>query len=350
MGVDTIQSDQRYRTLVTDIGKAKIALATLTGEKVNIVEAAVGDGGGAYYSPTAAQTALVREVWRGEIANKRINPESSNMMDIKVLLPSDVGGWTIREVGLFDDDGDMICITNTPDTEKALITTGATASLDIIMHILFTDIESVTVKVNPAIDQVTAKDVEIIVGDAIAVAKKEIISEGAAITQLDITIPVSAWTEREFDEGHNGEDEPGAEWRFEAAIACDGVLGTQVPVCTLKPASYQAALDAGLYPGATTADDSISFWSREPPIQDLELHIALLSSGGTGGGGGGGGGGEYILPTATSTRLGGVKIKDGGGLKIDATGNLELDAATAEDIEELYNSDSSESEEENSEG
>lgn len=315
MGVTPIQSDQRYRTLVTDIGKAKIALATLTGEKVNIIEAAVGDGGGAYYSPTAAQTDLVREVWRGEIANKRINDESPNMMDVKVLLPSDVGGWTIREVGLFDADGDLICITNTPDTEKALITTGATASLDIILHILFTDIESVTVTVNPTIDTVTADEVQQMIDDFIQGLSRTIVRS--------VTIPVNGW-----------ETEPGGGYSIE--IPVDGCTASMVPILTIVPESLPIARDCGLSPTAETVEGALKLYAEQIPAEEIQASLALL----TVGGGGGGGGGTYILPPATSNRLGGVKI--GNGINVASDGTISVDHETVMTDEDLVDEDATE--------
>lgn len=148
-------AEQKYKTLVTDIGDAKIAQAALAGDKVDIWKAAVGDGGGAYYSPTADQTALVREVWRGDIAQKQINSDAPEMIDIKVFIPAEYGGWTVREVGLFDKDGDLIVIANTPDIEKALAATGAAASLDLFLHVIFSDMDSVEIIVEPSIDPVT---------------------------------------------------------------------------------------------------------------------------------------------------------------------------------------------------
>lgn len=316
MGVTPIQSDQRYRTLVTDIGKAKIALATLTGEKVNIIEAAVGDGGGAYYSPTAAQTALVREVWRGEIANKRINDESPNMMDVKVLLPSDVGGWTIREVGLFDADGDLICITNTPDTEKALITTGATASLDIILHILFTDIESVTVTVNPTIDTVTADEVQQMIDDSIQGLSSTIVRS--------VTIPVNGW-----------ETEPGGGYSIE--IPVDGCADSMVPLLTISRGSLSAAGACGMSPTIETVTGAIKLYAEQVPAEEIQASLALLTSGS---GGGGGGGGSYILPIATSNRLGGVKI--GNGINVASDGTISVDHETVMTDEDLVDEDATE--------
>lgn len=115
------KQDRKYKTLVTDIGKEKMTNAILNGKKVNVVMAAVGDGGGSYYLPTADMTALVHEVWRGAIASKEINSKSSNMVDVKFVLPGTVGGFTAREAALIDDEGDMIAVCNLPDTEKAAI-------------------------------------------------------------------------------------------------------------------------------------------------------------------------------------------------------------------------------------
>ena len=122
------KQDRKYKTLVTDIGKEKMTNAILNGKKVNVVMAAVGDGGGSYYLPTADMTALVHEVWRGAIASKEINSKSSNMVDVKFVLPGTVGGFTAREAALIDDEGDMIAVCNLPDTEKAAIEDGIAAS------------------------------------------------------------------------------------------------------------------------------------------------------------------------------------------------------------------------------
>ena len=111
------KQDRKYKTLVTDIGKEKMTNAILNGKKVNVVMAAVGDGGGSYYLPTADMTALVHEVWRGAIASKEINSKSSNMVDVKFVLPGTVGGFTAREAALIDDEGDMIAVCNLPDGE-----------------------------------------------------------------------------------------------------------------------------------------------------------------------------------------------------------------------------------------
>lgn len=161
------ENRREYKTLVTSVGKTKIAAAILGGDAVNIVWAAVGDGGGAHYMPTAAMTELRREVWRGGIAGKRINQQSAGMVDVKLLLPADVGGFTVREAGLLDADGDLIAVCNVPDTEKTSASDGTAGTLTVIMHIALTDADSVVFHIDPKLDVMTAEDVDAAVRTAI---------------------------------------------------------------------------------------------------------------------------------------------------------------------------------------
>jgi hypothetical protein len=156
----SVTDNRKFKTIVTDIGNAKIANAALNGKKVNVVTAVVGDGGGAYYLPTADMTALKHEIWRGEIANKEINAVSQNMVDIKIALDGGVGGFTVREIGLLDDEGDLIAICNTPDTEKVVIVDGIAATLTLIMHVVFTNVDVVEFTVDPSVDNVSAAEME----------------------------------------------------------------------------------------------------------------------------------------------------------------------------------------------
>ncbi len=149
---------RKYGALVTDIGRVKMADAVLNGEKVNIVHLAVGDGGGSYYLPEAGQTALRGEKWRGEIAYKEIDSDSPNVLNIRGIVPTDVGGFTIREAGLFDDEGALIVAANLPDTEKAVILEGISASLDIMLHVIFTDMDAVEITVNPDLDTISHEE------------------------------------------------------------------------------------------------------------------------------------------------------------------------------------------------
>ena len=87
-----------YGTVITAIGEEKIAACLLNGTRLSVTHAAAGDGGGAYYKPVKAQTALINECWRGEIAAYELNADNRNMIDVLIVVPSDVGGFCIREM------------------------------------------------------------------------------------------------------------------------------------------------------------------------------------------------------------------------------------------------------------
>ena len=155
-----------YGTIVTDIGNQLITEAVMEGQKVNIVSLAVGDGGGSYYKPDSTMTALKGEKWRGSVTSVQINENSPNMIDIVAVVPSSVGGWTIREMGVFDDAEEayggpnMIAVCNTPDTEKVIITSGAAGEIELTMHIEISNTGAISFIVDPNVVTATKKDIE----------------------------------------------------------------------------------------------------------------------------------------------------------------------------------------------
>lgn len=149
-----------YFTLVTDSGTRKMLEALNEEKKVNITEFAVGDGGGRFYNPTTAATALKNEVWRGPVNACYISEDSENLLIVESVIPSDVGGFTIREMGLFDEDGVLIAICNTPDTQKVRVADGVVHELDLSMEIALANTEVVELIVDPSVVMATKKDIE----------------------------------------------------------------------------------------------------------------------------------------------------------------------------------------------
>ena len=289
------KQDRKYKTLVTDIGKEKMTNAILNGKKVNVVMAAVGDGG-SYYLPTADMTALVHEVWRGAIASKEINSKSSNMVDVKFVLPGTVGGFTAREAALIDDEGDMIAVCNLPDTEKAAIEDGIAAALTILMHIVMTNSDALTFTLDPTTDTASA----------VCVA---------------FTIPHEAWQSA----GGAEDDEGGGTYPCRADVVCDEATAMHTPIATLDKACLAAAKACELCPTVETASGVLRFWAMKVPDGELTGSVLLVGQGG----GGKSGDGSYTLPTATPFGLGGVKVGD--GLTVDNEGKLSVDAANTEE-------------------
>ncbi len=152
--------ENEYYSIVTNIGIQKIAEAVNSDMKVNIAEFAVGDGGGAYYKPAPTQTGLKKEMWRGLVNACYISKNSGNVLVIESVIPSNVGGYTIREMAVFDDEGNMIAICNTPDTQKVDMSDGVIHELDVSLEITVTNTENIQLMVDPNVINATKKDVE----------------------------------------------------------------------------------------------------------------------------------------------------------------------------------------------
>lgn len=115
----------KYRALLTDQGKALLANAAATGQKLEITQMAVGDGGGAATQPSESQTRLVNEKRRAALNSLQVDANSSNQVIAEQVIPEDTGGWWIRELGLYDKNGVLVAVANTPDTYKPLLAEGA---------------------------------------------------------------------------------------------------------------------------------------------------------------------------------------------------------------------------------
>ncbi|UWH94444.1 MAG: tail-collar fiber protein [Bacteriophage sp.] len=152
--------ERKYGTKITTAGATLITNCILAGTKLKITQAAAGDGGGSYYVPSTEQTELVRELWRGPIVSAEQNPTVPNMMDVKIIIDDSVGNFIVREMGLFDEDGTLIAICNTPDTEKVAISTGVDGRLTMLMHIVVVDSSVLEFTVTASLDTVSPEDLE----------------------------------------------------------------------------------------------------------------------------------------------------------------------------------------------
>lgn len=153
---------EQFYTILTKIGKAKIANATALGTKVNLTKFQVGDGNGTYYNPTEDQTQLRNKVWEGNISSIAIDEQNPNWIVLDVIIPGDVGGFMIREAAALDDEGNLIAIGKYPETYKPVIADGSTKDLIIKMILEVSNTSSVTLKVDPTVILATQKDIQIL--------------------------------------------------------------------------------------------------------------------------------------------------------------------------------------------
>lgn len=140
-----------YGCLITAAGRAKIANAIATGVPVVLTEMSVGDGAGNSVTPSPAQSALVREVYRRTINAVSVSPSTADAMLIEMVIPGDVGPFVMREAGVWDEDGNLFAITALPTSVKPAPAEGATKDVAIIVTVKVENAAAVTVQVNPNI-------------------------------------------------------------------------------------------------------------------------------------------------------------------------------------------------------
>lgn len=157
-----------FYTLLTAVGAAKLANAIALKKEFTFAEMAIGDGGGSMPVPSTDRTKLVNEVHRGPL--NRIEKDASNPAWViveQVLLPT-LGGFTIRETGLYDEDGDLVAYGNYPETYKPVLAEGSARTQTIRFVAEVGSNASVTLKVDPSIVLATRQHVEEAVAAGIA--------------------------------------------------------------------------------------------------------------------------------------------------------------------------------------
>ncbi|EAP5604432.1 phage tail protein [Salmonella enterica] len=153
--------DNEFYTLLTDRGMAKIASALADKKQIHLQKMAVGDGGGQYYEPTASQTKLRHEVWRGEMNTLTVAPNNPNWLIAELVLPEEIGGWYVREVGVFDDEGELIAIGKFPESYKPLLPGGCGKQVCIRLIMEVSNTTAVTLTVDPSIVLATRDYVDV---------------------------------------------------------------------------------------------------------------------------------------------------------------------------------------------
>jgi len=149
-----------YYTLLTPTGLAKVTNAQLTNSKLEITQVAVGDASGIGYQPTGNENTLKNEKWRGGVASIEIDSQNPNWIVVEAILPSSIGGFTLREVALYDALGDIIAIGNYPDTYKPIASDGSTMDLALRTIIEVSNASSVTLKIDPNVIVASRKYVD----------------------------------------------------------------------------------------------------------------------------------------------------------------------------------------------
>ena len=175
----------KFFALLTVIGANKLAKATALGTTLKITQMAVGDGGGTLPAPDTQQTKLVGEKRRAGLNTLFVDPKNDSQIIAEQVIPENEGGYWIREIGLFDDEGSLIAVGNCPETYKPQLQEGSGRTQTIRMILTVSHTESVELKVDPSVILATRE----FVNDAIKSASKQTLEEVAKLyaTKTELT-------------------------------------------------------------------------------------------------------------------------------------------------------------------
>jgi len=139
-----------FNCLITTLGQAKIAAAIASGTQINATHIAVGDGNGNETIPTVNQTALVREVHRTNVSSVMVNPQNGSQVIFEAVILASVGGWTARELGLFDNAGDLIAVANIGAVYKPLASEGSAREMVVRIYAQVSQTGAINLVVDPS--------------------------------------------------------------------------------------------------------------------------------------------------------------------------------------------------------
>ncbi len=138
-----------FKTIHTNYGLTLLAESESTGTPINLTHMAVGDGNGNPVEPSENQTELVRERYRDAVNRVYQDPADNTRFTAELVIPASEGGFTLREVGVFDDQGNLFVVGNLPDTYKPAAGEGSFADTVVRVEFLVSNADIVTLQLDP---------------------------------------------------------------------------------------------------------------------------------------------------------------------------------------------------------
>ncbi|WP_454863730.1 phage tail protein [Pseudomonas hormoni] len=146
-----IDANSQFFAILTNVGMAKQANADALGIPWKITDMGVGDANGTDPIPNAAQTALIHEWRRRPLNQLKIDPNNPAVIIAEQIIPADEGGKWIREIGLYDADGDLVAVANCAPSFKPALSQGSGRTQIVRMNFIVTSAGNITLKIDPAI-------------------------------------------------------------------------------------------------------------------------------------------------------------------------------------------------------
>lgn len=153
----------QYFSVMTTLGEQLLANATALGLPLKLTQMSVGDGNGQVPTPAPSQKQLIHETYRSAINTLTVDAKNPKQVIAELVIPDNVGGFWLREVGLFDDKGNLIAVGNVPETYKPQLTEGSAKTQVIRMLLAVNNTSNVELKIDPAVVLATREYVDRII-------------------------------------------------------------------------------------------------------------------------------------------------------------------------------------------
>ncbi|MBC3272609.1 phage tail protein [Pseudomonas sp. SWRI81] len=155
-----IDANSKFSAILTDVGAAKLANANVLGVPWNITEMGLGDANETDPQPSAKQTKLINEWRRRPLNQLRIDPVNPAVIIAEQVIPDNEGGRWIREVGLYDADGDLVAVANCAPTFKPVLSQGAGRTQVVRVNLIVSSTAQISLKIDPSVVLATREYVD----------------------------------------------------------------------------------------------------------------------------------------------------------------------------------------------
>ncbi|WP_240168109.1 phage tail protein [Enterobacter vonholyi] len=150
----------KYLAILTNQGAARLANAAALGTRLNLTQMAVGDANGTLPTPDPAQTKLINQKRIAPLNQLNVDPANTSQIIAEQIIPENEGGFWIREIGLYDDEGILIAVANCPETYKPQLQEGSGRTQTIRMILIVSSTSAITLKIDPSVVLATRQYVD----------------------------------------------------------------------------------------------------------------------------------------------------------------------------------------------
>ncbi|EDI9529599.1 hypothetical protein GEN55_11680 [Salmonella enterica] len=264
----------KFKTIITDYGKQRlIAAMSPGGTKLTLTQMSVGDGGGNPTNPDTTSTTLVNEVWRAAVNSVTVDKKHPNIIIVELLIPAEVGGFWVREAGIYDEFNKLVAICSLPASEKPLLEQGSGRAQTVRMTLIVSD----TSIVNITIDSTTI------------MATNEYVDNSLEEHEKSRNHPDATLTDKGFTKLYNGVasiDETMAATPKAVKIAMDNASArlakernladlTNIPLARQSlQLGNSATLNVGTTQGTVAAGDDSRILATKKAIDDTQTGLA----------------------------------------------------------------------------